>query len=216
MTAQINDTFFYQDELYAVAGISEGELFDPAAFGLEPTGTCSNCWRGWQAEYALAGRQLVLDVLNVNLFQPDRPRGSYERVPGPPIGDVLPVAGDQNDHEDGDVGAGRRRASRYSSRFNNCYLDLGHPLTYTGGLLLATGFIKDLYVHMGFHPAWKYEKVVELVFEGGVLQKACDRSAEMAELRNLVLAQSEQADAGGRTSGASIRKFIERAFDRRY
>lgn len=69
---------------------------------------------------------------------------------------------------------------------------------------------------MGFHPAWKYEKVVELVFEGGVLQKAGDRSAEMAELRNLVLAQAEQGDVRRRGPDVSIREFVERAFDRRY
>lgn len=216
MTAQINDTFFYQDELYAVAGISEGDMFDPAVFGLEPTGICSNCWRGWQAEYALAGRQLVVDVLNVNLCQPDRPRGSYERMPGPPIGGVLPVADDQADGQAEDDEASLRRASRHPNRFNNRYENLGHPLAYTGGLLLGAGFIRDLYVHMGFHPAWKYEKVIELMFEGGMLQKACERSAEMAELRNLVLAQAEPGDARGRGSDAAIRKFIERAFDRRY
>lgn len=218
MTAQINDTFFYQDELYAVAGISEGELFDPAAFGMKPTGICSNCWRGWQAQYALAGRQLVLDALNVNLFDRDKLTGSYVRVPGPPIGGVLPVADEQEGGEDEDEDEEARllRALRRSSSRSNRYENLGYPLTYTGGLLLATGFIDDLYVHMGFHPAWKYEKVVELVFEGGVLQKACDRSAEMAELRNLVLAQAEQGDARARRSDASIREFIERAFDRRY
>jgi len=216
MTAQINDAFCYQGELYAVAGISEGELFDPAAFGMEPKGASSACWRGWQAQYALAGRQLVVDVLNVNLFDRDRRPDSYVRVPGPPIGGVLPVDEDLDDCGDEDDEARLLRAFRPSSWFNNRYENLGYPLTYTGGLLLATGFIDDLYVHMGFHPAWKYEKVVELVFEGGVLQKACDRSAEMAELRNLVLAQAEQGDARARRSDASIREFIERAFDRRY
>jgi hypothetical protein len=216
MTAQINDTFFYQGESYAVAGISEGDLFDPAAFGMEPTGTCSNCWRGWQAQYALAGRQLVVDVLNVNLFDRDKLPGSYVRVPGPPIGGVLPVDDEQDRSEDEDEEARLRRAIRQTGSFSNRYENLGHPLTYTGGLLLASGFIRDLYVHMGFHPAWKYEKIVELVFEGGVLRKACDRSAEMAELRNLVLAQSQESDARGRGPGVSAREFIERAFDRRY
>lgn len=218
MTAQINDTFFYQDELYAVAGISEGELFDPAVFGMEPTATSSACWRGWQAQYALAGRQLVVDVLNVNLFDRDKLPGSYVRVQGPPIGGVLPVDDDQDGSEDEYEAEETRllRALRRAGPCSNRYENLGYPLAYTGGLLLAAGFIRDLYVHMGFHPAWKYEKVVELVFEGGVLQKACDRSAEMAELRNLVLAQAEQGGARERRSDASIRKYIERAFDRRY
>lgn len=216
MTAQFNDTFFYQGESYAIAGISEDGLFDPAAFGMEPASTCSACWRGWQAEYALAGRQLVVEVLNVNLFDRDQRPDSYVRVPGPPIGGVLPVAGDQDNSEDEDEETRLRRAFQHASRFNNRYENLGHPLTYTGGLLLASGFIRDLYVNMGFHPAWKYEKVVELVFGGGVLQKESDRSAEMAELRTLVLAQSQESDLGRRGPGVSIREYIERAFDRRY
>lgn len=218
MTAQINDTFFYQDESYAVAGISEGDLFDPAAFGMEPVGTCSACWRGWQAEYALAGRQLVVDVLNVNLFDRDKLPGSYVRVQGPPIGGVLPVDDDQDGSEDEDEDEEARllRALRHAGARSNRYENLGYPLNYTGGLLLAAGFIRDLYVHMGFHPAWKYEKVVELVFERGVLQKECDRSAEMAELRKLVVAGSGGANPGGRHSLESARQYIERALDRRY
>lgn len=140
------------------------------------------------------------------------------RVPGPPIAGVLPVEDEQDgsEDEDEDEEARLRRVLRHAGACSNRYENLGHPQTYTGGLLLATGFIRALYVHMGFHPAWKYEKVVELMFEGGMLQKACDRSAEMAELRNLVLAQAEHGDARARRSDASIRKFIERAFDRRY
>lgn len=41
----------------------------------------------------------------------------------------------------------------------------------SGGLLLGEGFIQELYVHMGFHPAWKYLHVIELIFEGGQLHK---------------------------------------------
>ena len=216
MTAQINDTFFHQGEFYEIAGISEGELFDPAAFGMVPAGTCSACWRGWQASYALAGRQLVLDKLSVNLIDRSGRDGRSVRLPGPPIGGVLPTDEDQIDSEDEDDEARILRAIQPSGWFNNRYENMAYALTYTGGLLLATGFIDDLYVHMGFHPAWKYEKVVELVFECGVLQKECDRSAEMAELRKLVLARSQEPDTGGHGLGVSIREYIERAFDRRY
>ena len=45
---------------------------------------------------------------------------------------------------------------------------------------LADGFIQNLYVHMGFHPAWKYREVHELLFEDGRLLHAQDRSAAMA------------------------------------
>ena len=37
--------------------------------------------------------------------------------------------------------------------FDAVYERIGHEIGYTGGLLLADGFIQELYVHMGFHPA---------------------------------------------------------------
>src|SRR5262249_28106356 len=66
------------------------------------------------------------------------------------------------------------------------YEDLSHKVPYTGGLLIAREFIKELYVHMGFHPAWKYREVHELVFENGTLIQQADRSDEMAELRHRI------------------------------
>jgi hypothetical protein len=48
MTAQIDDTFRYRWRQYAVAGVSDGELFDPSLLDLKPAGTCSACWRGYQ------------------------------------------------------------------------------------------------------------------------------------------------------------------------
>ncbi len=57
-------------------------------------------------------------------------------------------------------------------------------MPFTGGLLLADGFIQQLYVHMGFHPAWEFESVVELLIESGNVVAALDRSAAMKELRD--------------------------------
>ncbi len=42
----------------------------------------------------------------------------------------------------------------------------------------------NLYVHMGYHPAWKYEKVHELIFENGLLIEDRDISAKMKEYRD--------------------------------
>ena len=63
------------------------------------------------------------------------------------------------------------------------FRDVGLPLAYTGGLVIGREFIHELYVHMGFHPAWKYLQVHELVFERGRLIQANDASPRMAELR---------------------------------
>lgn len=64
------------------------------------------------------------------------------------------------------------------------YEPLHHPVPFTGGLLIAADFIVKLYVHMGFHPAWKYERVHELLFDAGRLTAHHDRSAAMAAFRD--------------------------------
>ena len=84
------------------------------------------------------------------------------------------------------------------------------------GLLIAADFIRDLYVHMGFHPAWKYEVVLELIFEHGRLTREFERSDEMAEIRSRFLTSRGRYDAETMPSREEIEKFVERAFDRRY
>lgn len=61
---------------------------------------------------------------------------------------------------------------------------LGHPISFTGGLLLGEGFIEDLAVHMGFHPAWKYETVLELGFRNGQLTQVADQSEAARQFRS--------------------------------
>jgi hypothetical protein len=196
MTAQINDTFRFREGEYAVAGISEGELFDPSLLDLVPAGTCSACWRGYQAVFALSAGRLVLDALHVNLLKPG---DGFEREEGPIINGVRP---------------GQPRGEH--DWFNNHYEGLEHHLEYTGGLLLADGFIEELYVHMGFHPAWKYERVVELIFDAGMLKRECDQSGRMAEIRRR-FAESRAEDNPDRVpSRDEIARFVDRAFDRRY
>ena len=196
MTAQLNDTFRYHGREYAVAGISEGELFDPALLDLRPAATCTACWRGYQAVFGLSGARLVLDALHVNLLMPGQ---GYQRQEGPEINGVKPT-GPREKHD----------------WFNNHYEGIGYHLEYAGGLLLADGFIQELYVHMGFHPAWKYERVVELVFESGVLKREFDRSEQMAELRARVADSRPAGGDGHKLTRDEIVEFVERAFDRTY
>jgi len=196
MTAQINDTFRYRQREYSVAGISEGELFDPSLLDLKPAGTCSACWRGYQAVFALFDARLVLDALHVNLLKSGE---GYEREEGPPINGVKP--GEPRGEYD---------------LFNNHYEGLQYHLEYTSGLLLADGFIKELYVHMGFHPAWKYEKVVELIFDAGILKQEFERSEQMAEIRQRFLGSRAENDSDGMPTEYKIAMFVERAFDRSY
>ena len=99
---------------------------------------------------------------------------------------------------------------------NNLYVGVNMRLDYTGGLLFARGFLQELYVHMGFHPAWKYTGVVELAFDNGVLQRQFDRSERMAEIRQRVLESAESGKHAGRRAPGQVREFIRRSFDRTY
>ncbi len=199
MTAQINDTFRYHAKEYAVAGISEGELFDISILELEPSMASTACWRGYQAQFTVVQSHLVLDTLHVNLLRPGEGKNRYEREAGPVINGVTPSP-----------------SSRDLDFFNNHYQGLSYHIEYSGGLLLADGFIQSLYVHMGFHPAWKYETVIELIFDGGVLTGEFDRSERMAEIRESISQSWGKENSSRMPSDDEIKQFVERAFDRRY
>ncbi len=196
MTAQIHDRFRYQDATYSVSGISERKLLDPSQLDLEPASTQTACWRGYQAVFAISDSRLVLDTLHVNLL---RPGAGYIRQEGPPINGVSPTGPDGED-----------------DWFNNHYVGICYHLDYTGGLLLADGFIWELYVHMGFHPAWKYEKVIELIFDNGVLEHEFDRSERMARTRQLILDSRRDGDRPGMQTNRDILEFVRSSFDRTY
>ena len=196
MTAQIDDAFHLEGMKYSLAGISEGDLFDPALLDIKPVGTCTACWRGYQAVFGIADNRLVLKSLHVNLYTETKP---YLRIEGPPINGVVPTD-----------------SRRELDWFNNHYDEINYHLEYTGGLLIANDFIRDLYVHMGFAPAWKYKNVRELVFLDGHLKSNMDRTEHMAEFRQLILATRSASDSAGIPSRKQIEEFVKTAFDRTY
>jgi hypothetical protein len=69
---------------------------------------------------------------------------------------------------------------------------------------------------MGFHPAWKYKTVIELIFDAGVLKEEFDRSERMAEIREMVSKSRKKESSSEMPSEAEIKQFVERAFNRRY
>jgi hypothetical protein len=92
------------------------------------------------------------------------------------------------------------------------YSDMSAFVPFTGGLLAARDFIEELYVHMGFHPAWKYGVVRELLFEDGHLTGDFDRSAKIAQLR----AKLQDRLTPTTTDPATLREWIGKCFDRDY
>ncbi len=90
-------------------------------------------------------------------------------------------------------------------------------MPFTGGLLLANDFVQDLYAHMGFHPAWKFHNVREVLFEAGRLTGDIDRAAEMAEVRTKFIEQAKSSgERVGRPADVEIEAWIEKCFSREY
>ncbi len=147
MTAQIHDVFILRDVRFELTEISGEGLFEPEKHGINLECLSSACWRGYHACYGLHENQIWLQDLTVG-FAPE---------------DVAAVRMGQRGRLFG-------KSPHYHERPHGwVYSGLNHPVDFTGGLLLGEGFIGELYVHMGFHPAWKYRVVKELIFKSGKL-----------------------------------------------
>jgi hypothetical protein len=188
MTAQFSDAVFYRNRPFSLAGVNGQGLFVPEAHGLEPQSSCSACWRGYLVGYEVADDRLRLRDLS--LFAPAEEMAAARKGEGKPLFGVRPYVPEKSS------------IVRYD--------DLHHPLDFTGGLLLGDDFIDELYVHMGFHPAWKYHEVHELIFDAGRLTKAADRSAEMASLREGIDAKGLQPSLAD--GGEGVEEWIRKSF----
>jgi len=184
MTAQINDSFLFQVQKFSIVGVNGERLFHPAEYGLQPLPRITSCWRGFVCTSKTLHNELLLDTLQTNLD-----------LAGPAINNILP---------------------EFSTRstFNNTYHDLNLHIDFSGGMLVANGFIQALYVHMGFHPAWKYETVIELAFSNGYLLDTKDVSGQMAELREKMTRQPLQP--GTDASRQELDDWIASTFKRSY
>lgn len=163
MTAQVPDRVEFDRTVFYLAGVCGGPLFEPTDIGLLPLMISTACWRGHVCTYAVRGGHLILADLKVGqecLLNGEK-LTTHSEVRG-----VAP------------------QWSQPDGTFTFRGVDI--PIAFSGGLLLCSGFIEAHYVHMGFHPAWKYRKVTEILLKGGHLTEAHDRSAEVARIRRAI------------------------------
>jgi hypothetical protein len=171
MTAQATDTVLYGDESYSLVGAEGDTLFEPAEHGLHPVAVSTGNWAGFSCMYRVEDAHLYLDRVIVGFGAGDREaaaRGEEPRLFG-----VAPELDERT--------------------YEANYRDLRQPMAFSGTLTLGADFVWDMYVHMGFHPPWKYRRVYDLTFEAGWLVGEADRSADMARLR--------EAEASGGLAG---------------
>jgi hypothetical protein len=186
MTAQFSDPVEYRGQSYVIAGINGEGLFDPAEHGMKPVGKCTACWRGFVCTYRVDGQRLLLDRLAICL---EGPAAALFGVQPKPDQGQIPL-------------------------FDVIYEGLRHSVPYSGGLLLARDFIRELYVHMGFHPTWKYRVVHELVFRDGELMQEADRSEQIAEFRREIAHRPLEPGYGAKRS--EIERWVEKCFSQKY
>jgi hypothetical protein len=192
MTAQAMDLVRWRDRTWSLVGMDGQGLFDPTALGIQPRMLHTAAWRGYICTYGVEDDELRLQRLEIGFDQATQERALAGDPPV--IGDARPIQ------------QGTGHAWLYD--------DADLPVPFTGGLRLGHGFIRELYVHMGFAPAWKFEEVFELRFEAGRLVGVEDESDAMRREREEAL-KGELAP--GRTSGVErITDWIRSTFDRSY
>ncbi|WP_164008593.1 hypothetical protein [Pyxidicoccus trucidator] len=189
MTAQLSDNVRYLDRDFALSGVKGSGLFEPTRHGLEPQMQSTACRRGFVCIYAVSDGGLFLEELRLGLSPP----------------------------EEQEVQAGRGKplfgqAPRYVDTWDEhvVYERLHAPVAFSGGLLVASDFVRELYVHMGFHPAWKYREVHELLFEKGRLVEARDCSQTMHRVRERL--REQPLGPGGSASRSEIEQWVSKTF----
>lgn len=161
MTAQASDRVLYRDEQFSLVGWEGSALFDPAEHGLHPVAISTGNWLGYLCGYVVSAGWLKLDCLTLGLSA--EAQEAIACGDAPVLFGVTPIRGEGG----------------YSAE----YRELDHVVPYSGVLTLGADFVWDMYVHMGYHPPWKYRRVYDLKFEAGRLVSEVDRSADMAQLR---------------------------------
>lgn len=186
---------------FSVAAICGGTLFDPGSIGIKPEPTNTACWRGFHCVYSVEEDRLWLSRLTIGIKQSDVKLGRVEifgKIPEPSSG----------------LGRIRHDDAIGSHPIDYDVKDIREPIGFSGGILAGTDFIKELYTHMGFHPAYKFNHVVELIFEDGKLLHQQDRSDKARSIRERLYEKQTENRQDDPTD--KIEQFIKESFSLDY
>ena len=218
MTAQISDKVLYQQKSCAIAGINGSGLFEPLQYAIKPVAVSTACWRGYYCTYEVADKSLFLIQINIGLSKEDQFKA--EQTDSLKLFGKIPARYNRYEHLAHRIDfklklenhKGSRRPMWMSSDFR---VDgLRELIAFTGGLLLGEDFIQEMYVHMGFHPAYKFRNVYELVFDRGQVVEEHDRSLQMSQFREKF--SFDASNARVRASNDEIKQWIKQSFSLEY
>ena len=199
MTAQIGDIYKYKKKEFTVVALSSVMLFDPKNYGMEPHASSTACWRGYWCEYAIEDDELLLKDLY--LYNSD---DKY-----PPLNGVEVSLPEFKEYKC----QGGKKIIMKAHFGHRVYKDVNIPIPYTGKILLGDGFTREYYIHMGFQRGWAYKKLIELVFEEGIL-------LECNDLSHIAKAQREAMVQGNinpqRPDVDILSKFVDDSFSLDY
>lgn len=180
MTAQIGDIYKFKGDTYNIVALESEVQFNPKDYGLIPEARCSACWNGYWCEYQITGNKLILENLYINT------KDQYY----PEINGV--------------------KALVKTKALHPVYEKICIPISHTGRIVAGLGFLKEYYIHMGYQRAWTYEKLVEFIFENGILLEIIDHSELAAKLREDIKGNPEKQ--GKNLSRDQISQFVNESF----
>jgi len=164
-TGQRSDEFYFQNRSYSLIGL-KGKLITPMQFGMETVPSNTSNWRGYFSVYTIVDGQLLLSKITIN--------AKNEKY--------LPINGIEPDLE-ATKSCFLRGNEEICSSDGGVYIDVDFPVPLNGKIRLGSGFIRGLYVHMGFQKPSAFKEVVDLEFKSGKLIKIIDRSKDAALIR---------------------------------
>jgi hypothetical protein len=172
-TAQRSDSFIFKGESYSLIGKTDGEFANPRQFGMTPKMMSTACYRGYYASYELNDAGLYLRKLT--LREKDK---NYLPVAG-----VNPVIN--------------------TNRYQATYTNLNVAVEFTGKIRLANGFIRELYIHMGYQKPTAFKTVFDITLKDGRVVEVKDRSEEM---------EAKRGEFKKRFESGELRQSIEESF----
>jgi hypothetical protein len=191
MTTQIPDYLTHNQKQYRIVGLQGQRLLHLGDFGVVPTNSVSNCWRGFHIGYTLIDDTLVATRLTVI--------GQVMSV----IDDVLPTPG---------------RVYERSGRTywgDTEWMGLERKVPFSGKILIGKDFMYDMIVRMGFQKPTAFQNVLELVFGDGQLLDRYDISDQMSLLREKILEVTQQQKAIEEKE-RDIEAWVEQTFSLNY